>query len=63
MPMLLQYGLPLVPRLEGTMHTLEAAESHSQSYLPMQLEVELFRGTCSDLLVDVMSLGLDASKR
>lgn len=59
----MQYGLPLIPKLDGTLHHLEAADSTVHVFMPIQQEIDLFRVTCSDMLVDVVGLGFDTSTR
>lgn len=60
----MQYGLPLLSKLDGTLHLLNQYNtSQQQAFIPLQSESDLFAEKCSDLLVDIVSCGLDVTRR
>lgn len=60
----MQYGLPLLPKLDNTLHLLNQYNpSQQQAFIPLQLESDLFAEKCSDVLVDIVICGLDVIRR
>ena len=59
-----QYGLPLIPRLDGGLHMLgQSSGQETCLCIPNKTELELFGQTCTDLLMNTSHFDADTLQR